>query len=38
MVYGPGGYRLGDFVRAGVPLDLLVMIVTVWLTPLFFPF
>jgi di/tricarboxylate transporter len=38
MVYGPGGYRLGDFVRAGLPLDLLIMVVTVWLTPLLFPF
>jgi di/tricarboxylate transporter len=38
MVYGPGGYRFMDYVRFGVPLDLLVMTVTVGLAPLFFPF
>jgi di/tricarboxylate transporter len=38
MVYGPGGYRFSDFVRAGLPLDLIVMAVAVALTPLFFPF
>ena len=29
MVYGPGGYRFGDYVRVGVPLDLLIGVVTV---------
>ncbi|MGW8314484.1 MAG: SLC13 family permease, partial [Bacteroidales bacterium] len=24
MVYGPGGYRFGDFVRFGLPLQLLL--------------
>jgi di/tricarboxylate transporter len=38
MVYGPGGYKFGDFVRIGVPLDILVGIVCVALTPFFFPF
>ncbi len=38
MVYGPGGYRFSDFVRIGVPLDLLAMTITILLAPLFFPF
>ncbi len=38
MVYGPGGYRFGDFLRAGLPLTLLVGCVTVILTPIVFPF
>lgn len=38
MVYGVGGYKFGDYVRIGVPLDILVMIVTVLLTPIVFPF
>lgn len=38
MVYGPGGYHFGDFVRIGLPLDILIMAVTVGLTPLVFPF
>jgi di/tricarboxylate transporter len=37
MVYGPGGYRFSDFVRIGLPLDALVLVVTVVLTPIFFP-
>ena len=38
MVYGPGKYSFGDFVKIGVPLSVLVGIVTVFLTPVFFPF
>jgi di/tricarboxylate transporter len=38
MVYGPGGYRFSDFVRMGVPLDLLCMVLAVGLTPLVYPF
>ncbi|MCF8056643.1 MAG: hypothetical protein K9K37_08390 [Desulfocapsa sp.] len=38
MVYGPGEYSFGDFVKVGVPLSILVGIVTVFLTPVFFPF
>jgi len=38
MVYGPGGYRFADFVRMGVPLDLLCMVMAVGLTPLVYPF
>ena len=38
MVYGPGKYTFGDFVKIGVPLSILVGAVTIFLTPLFFPF
>ena len=38
MVYGPGGYRFADFLRAGVPLTLLLGAVTVFVTPIVFPF
>ena len=38
MVYGPGGYRFMDFVRAGTPLALLTAILTLILTPLVWPF
>jgi di/tricarboxylate transporter len=37
MVYGPGGYRFSDFVRMGVPLDVICFLVTVLLTPLIYP-
>jgi di/tricarboxylate transporter len=33
IVYGPGGYRFGDFVRVGVPLDLLCAAVAVAVVP-----
>jgi di/tricarboxylate transporter len=38
MVFGPGGYKFVDYVRIGVPLNLLVGIVTVLLVPLIFRF
>jgi di/tricarboxylate transporter len=38
MVYGPGGYRFGDYVKVGVPLDLLIMVVTVLICPWAYPF
>ena len=38
MVYGPGGYRFSDFLKVGVPMNLLVAIVTVAITPRLFPF
>lgn len=37
MVYNAGGYRFGDFVRAGLPLNLLFAVVTIGLIPLFWP-
>jgi di/tricarboxylate transporter len=33
MVYGPGGYRFGDYARLGFPLTLLVVGMVVWLVP-----
>lgn len=38
MVYGPGGYRFGDYLRLGIPLDIVVGVVTVLLAPLVWPF
>ncbi|MBX3405899.1 MAG: SLC13 family permease [Phycisphaeraceae bacterium] len=38
MVYGPGGYTLADFLRIGVPMNVLMLAVTVTLSPLMFPF
>lgn len=38
MVYGPGGYRFGDYVKVGLPLDILIGVVTVAITPLVFRF
>ena len=38
MVYGPGGYRFSDYLKIGIPLDILVGIVTISLAPLAWPF
>lgn len=37
MVYGAGGYRFRDYVRIGLPLDILIMWVTLMLVPFVFP-
>jgi di/tricarboxylate transporter len=37
MVYGPGGYRFTDFARIGLPLTLLVGVVTLALVPQIWP-
>ncbi len=38
MVYGPGGYKFSDFVRVGLPLTLILMIVATFIIPLIWPF
>lgn len=37
MVYGPGGYRFGDYVRFGLPLNLLLAVVALMLIPVLWP-
>jgi di/tricarboxylate transporter len=38
MVYGPGGYRFTDYLRLGLPLNLIVIVSIVLAVPLFWPF
>ena len=37
IVYGPGGYRFTDFVRVGLPLDLVCGTVALLTIPLVWP-
>ncbi len=37
MVYGPGGYRFSDFLRIGVPMNLLMALVTIAAIPFIWP-
>jgi di/tricarboxylate transporter len=37
MILVPGGYRVRDFVRMGVPLDLLLAVIAIWLIPQHWP-
>lgn len=38
LVMGPGGYRFIDFLKIGLPMTVLVMIVRCLLLPVFWPF
>lgn len=38
MVMGPGGYRPGDYLRAGIPLAVLMAITSLILIPIVWPF
>jgi di/tricarboxylate transporter len=37
MIYGPGGYRFKDFIRMGIPLDVLLAVLALWLIPMYWP-
>lgn len=38
MVYGPGGYRFSDYLKIGIPMNLLMLVVASFLIPLIWPF
>jgi di/tricarboxylate transporter len=37
LIYGPGNYQFGDFVKVGVPLTLIVAIIVSLMAPLLWP-
>jgi di/tricarboxylate transporter len=38
MVYGPGGYKFTDFVKIGIPMTIIVGIITIIIAPMVWPF
>ena len=38
MVYGPGGYRFTDYLRIGLPLNVILGITTIFIIPRVWPF
>jgi len=37
MVYGPGGYKFGDYIRVGLPLALIFWITAIFILPVLWP-
>jgi len=37
LVMGPGGYRFSDYVKVGLPLTLIVLLITLGVLPIFWP-
>ncbi len=37
IVYGPGGYRFSDYLKVGIPLNILLWIIAVATVPVFWP-
>jgi di/tricarboxylate transporter len=37
LVMGPGGYRYTDYLRLGIPLTIIVLVIVVAVVPVFFP-
>lgn len=38
LILEPGGYKFADFIKIGVPFTVIVMLISVFLIPLLFPF
>ena len=38
LVYGPGGYRFSDFIKLGLPLNIMVIVMAGLFIPVFWPF
>jgi di/tricarboxylate transporter len=38
LVYGPGGYRFSDFLKLGLPLNVIVVVIASLFIPVFWPF
>lgn len=38
LVYGPGGYRFSDYLKLGIPLNLIILLGGTWWIPKLWPF
>jgi len=38
LIMGPGGYRFSDYIKVGLPLTLVIFLVVMLVTPIFWPF
>jgi len=37
LIMGPGGYQFMDYVKVGVPVTIIALLMSVWLLPIFWP-
>jgi di/tricarboxylate transporter len=37
LIMGPGGYRFGDYIKVGLPLTLVVLVIALTVLPLVWP-
>ena len=37
LVYGAGGYRFTDFMKIGIPMNFIILIANLFITPIVFP-
>jgi di/tricarboxylate transporter len=37
LVMGPGGYRFSDYIKVGLPLSILVLLIVLFILPIFWP-
>jgi di/tricarboxylate transporter len=37
LVMGPGGYRFSDYLKVGIPLTIVILLVTLLILPIFWP-
>lgn len=38
LVYMPGGYKFGDFLRVGLPMNFIILAANIFITPIIYPF
>lgn len=38
IIMGPGGYKLKDYLKAGLPLTVIITVLSIFILPLLFPF
>lgn len=37
LIYGAGGYRFTDFMKIGIPMNFIILIANLFITPIVFP-
>ena len=37
LIYGPGGYRFADFLRVGLPMDIIILAADIFIVSILFP-